>query len=463
MNMTQVAVVALTCLLSGVAHPENTNDQYVSFPMTADLKTKIDVILQDHAEVMRSLPNHPLAPEMLEELISLVSAELRLDTDSATRFVVEHFSDSDLGLYALSSRLDASKPQTFPVTDPCVNWCLNHPNTRVACLALDGILSAHSDTFTACGEQIQMHPRTRLAAFAGLRLAERLSAEGDVVRASDALLAVLQNPYSQAVSATAAQRARQIWTAGNQWMPLCIIDSRNDDTFVPPAVLRRLYEHLTALTDPALPNDAPLAAALWNQWPGTQTALESFSIDERLPAVCRVHACLTVAQYYAREGLVQLATAYLERAFDGFTAEPSKFPARVELAFAAYAIDAAPPGQTAQPRGMEQAVAELLLAGRFETARRGFLKAVDVDLQRLPSDDRLYYALRIADRQDKGNDIPAAAETLRAALTIHGGHPALVKRLQNKLARIQLIEYYSRWRPEPVKGGPARKEGEEAP
>ena len=463
MNLRRGAIVIIACILCRAAHPADGTDQYLSYPMTADLKTRIETVLQDYAEVVHSLPHHPMAPTMLEELKSTVSAEFKLNADSGSRFIVEHYSDSDLGLYALAAYLDAAQLRENPLSDPCVKWCFDHPNTRVGCLAFDRVLSATTDTVAFCREQTQLHPGTRLAAFAGLCLAERLSAEGDFLPASDALLGVLKNPYNQAVSAASAWRAEQIWKAGNQWMQRCVLDSESSDAFVPSAVLGRLSEHLAQLNDPSLPGEGTLTAALWQQWPGNQTTLEAFSVDERLPALCRVHVCLTLAQHYAREGLLELATGYLERAFEGFTSEPARFPARVEVAFAAFSLDATMPKNTTRPRDMEHAVAELLLAGRFETVRRHFLNAVTVNLQRLPVDDQIYYALRIAGRQERGYDIPAAAETLRAALSIRGGHPELVNRLGTKLARIQLAEYYNRWRPAPVTSVPAPESGKEAP
>jgi len=421
--------------------------------ISPEVKASLEKSLKDYAEVVCSLPHHPCAAIMLNDLLSVISEEKGTSRADSALLLAAQYEDSDLGLYAVDSLLSETRAQedapAGEISAKVSGLFNSRPNARVGCLSFDRMLGGASDTRQFCLDRIKEHPDTRLAVLAKVRLAEWHAARGELPTACEWFLDVLQSPRNEALRDLAWIRLNRLWNQCGQWMGQVLLPSMEYVSGTPRPVLARFLEYVRMLGDISRAGSPEGDAAFHTPWPANRTALDVICSDEGGNVSMRMHAHLTLCRNYARNGNVEPAVKHIEQAGRLFAARPSDMPAHVEVALAAFLMDTVCPGKERIPSSIGNAIQGLLLAGRFETARRSFLDAIMASIGQLTPDEQIYFLLRVAERHEKGGDVPAAAATLRTAFSIGGGSDAFRQKVGQQLARIQLTEYYDRWQPSP--------------
>ncbi len=416
-----------------------TSDELCPAPLAPEVRQRLASRIVEHSAVVDSMPAHPYSERVLAGLTGIVRMETDASETEALRSLAVHFGDSSVGLYALQRLLETDASRGF-----CEMLCTEYPQRRVACLALEHLLSTPGETVAHCDTYRSLHPGSRLAAFAALRKGDAYRATGNLARAARWYLEAGFPAADTAVMRPALVRLQALWQDHRQWPELLLFSGRDRGMPVPPSLWERTCREARGLAEDGHAEAEELRHALWHPNKETRKTLERFFREEDYPSEWQNRALLALSKLHLEAGRIDVSAALLEILYDRLPAKEAGGEAYASLGIAVFLFgDTASYGKT-PPKEVSKALEQLLMLGRLAAIRERFLGLAEGSYALLCADEQAYFGNLVARRHMDELNVSRALHALARAAQLECVSPALKQFTATQLSRIHTTEYYNK-------------------
>jgi len=261
------------------------------------LLVRVDEVVADNALVVSGMPRHPRSSAVLQVIISIYIEELDLEKCDALLRTAKDFPDTNLGLYALSEWLREGRRSSDNVLWNVIH---SHPDTRIACLALNHILGSSNDPRVTCCDVASAHEDTAVGFYAEKRRAGYLDATGKHLDALGSYLRLYLEALKNRPDKLGELHTRVCLAFAAASLPYCAaaVDVMENDW---PEVQRieatRLLDLIERMAGQTPPTNSPVYTSYYSElWNARRDSCKLTSFSENCPdRLARARATLLLA------------------------------------------------------------------------------------------------------------------------------------------------------------------------